>query len=77
MCDMKVDLDAVAKSFGQSVDAFEDDLASLAGLQADGIVRREGATLEMTETGKPLVRAVCAVFDHYLTTGEARHSKAV
>ncbi|MGB5092495.1 MAG: oxygen-independent coproporphyrinogen III oxidase [Parvibaculum sp.] len=77
MCDMKVDLEAVAARFGQSVAAFEADLAGLEGLQADGIVQRDGHRLVMTQAGKPLVRAVCAVFDKYLTQGEARHSRAV
>lgn len=77
MCDMTVDLDAVASRFGQSVAVFEADLAALVRLQADGIVQRDGHRLVMTEAGKPLVRAVCAVFDKYLTQGETRHSKAV
>jgi oxygen-independent coproporphyrinogen-3 oxidase len=40
-------------------------------------VRREGRRLHMTEEGRPLVRAVCAVFDIYLARGTARHSVAV
>ena len=77
MCDMRVDLDRVAAEHGAAGESFEAEIASLAALEADGIVRREGRRLVMTEEGKPLVRAVCAAFDRYLNAGEARHSKAV
>ncbi|MEX0837885.1 MAG: oxygen-independent coproporphyrinogen III oxidase [Parvibaculum sp.] len=77
MCDMAVDLDEVAAMHGADAAGFAAELQSLAPLEADGIVRREGHRLAMTEDGRPLVRAVCAVFDSYLGTGEARHSKAV
>lgn len=77
MCDMEVDLDEVAADYGACGDRFNAEIASLAALEADGIVRREGHRLTVTEEGKPLVRAVCAAFDRYLNAGEARHSKAV
>jgi oxygen-independent coproporphyrinogen-3 oxidase len=77
MCDMAVDLDEVAALHGADAAGFAAELQSLAPLEADGIVRREGHRLAMTEDGRPLVRAVCAVFDSYLGQGEARHSKAV
>lgn len=77
MCDMRVDLDSIAALYGKAGDVFASELASLTGLEADGIVMRDGHRLVVTEEGKPLVRAACAVFDRYLTSGEARHSKAV
>jgi oxygen-independent coproporphyrinogen-3 oxidase len=77
MCDLAVDLDAVAALHGAAGRGFEAELAALAPLEADGIVRREGRRLAVTGEGRPLVRAVCAVFDAYLKAGEARHSKAV
>ena len=77
MCDMRVDLDQVAALYGKSGANFDSELAAMAGLEADGVVRREGHRVVVTEEGKPLVRAACAVFDRYLTAGEARHSKAV
>jgi oxygen-independent coproporphyrinogen-3 oxidase len=77
MCDMGVDLDRVAADYGVSADRFDEELASLAALEADGIVERNGRRLTVTEEGKPLVRAVCAAFDRYLHAGEMRHSKAV
>lgn len=77
MCDMAVDLDAVAARHGVSGDVFDPDLPALDPLEADGIVVRDGHRITVTELGRPLVRAVCAAFDRYLTQGEARHSKAV
>lgn len=77
MCRMEVDLDEVAARFGVSGDGFARELSALAGLETDQIVRRDGHRLFMTDAGKPLVRAVCAVFDSYLVSGQARHSTAV
>lgn len=77
MCDLAVDLDAIAVHNGLSGYGFEPELSALAPLEADGIVRRDGHRLAVTEEGRPLVRAVCAVFDRYLDQGEARHSKAI
>ncbi|HUD51550.1 MAG TPA: coproporphyrinogen III oxidase, partial [Parvibaculum sp.] len=77
MCDMKVDLDCIAALHGLKGEVFEPELAALGGLEADGVVKRDGHRLAVTEEGKPLVRAACAVFDRYLSAGEARHSKAV
>ena len=77
MCDMSVNLDDIAALNGVSGEAFGPELSALSTLEADGIVRRHGHRLIVTEEGRPLVRAVCAVFDRYLGQGAARHSKAV
>lgn len=77
MCDMGVDLDQVASLYGKTGDIFASELAALSNLEADGLLTREGNRLSVTEEGKPLVRAVCAVFDRYLTAGEVRYSKMV
>jgi len=77
MCDMGVDLDQGAAVYGKAGDVFASELTALSKLEADGLLMRDGHRLVVTEEGKPLVRAACAVFDRYLTAGEARHSKAV
>jgi hypothetical protein len=33
--------------------------------------------VQITVKGRPLMRTVCAVFNQYLQTGAARHSRAV
>ncbi|MBI5165561.1 MAG: oxygen-independent coproporphyrinogen III oxidase [Magnetospirillum sp.] len=77
MCDLAVDLDAVAARFGGSGGQFAAELDSLAPLVADGLCTVDGHRIAVTEDGRTLVRAVCAAFDRYLTRGEQRHSKAV
>ena len=77
MCDMGVDLDEIALMHDVAADRFDEELSRLSALEADGIVMRDGRRLTVTEEGRPLVRAVCAVFDEYLGQGQARHSKAV
>jgi oxygen-independent coproporphyrinogen-3 oxidase len=77
MCDLTVDIDAICAEFAVDPADFDDAIARLAGMEADGVVTRQGRILRMTEDGRPLVRAVCAVFDRYLVAGETRHSKAV
>jgi oxygen-independent coproporphyrinogen III oxidase len=46
-------------------------------LEADGLIRRSGSWIEVTNEGRPLVRAVAAAFDTYLPQSEARHVAAV
>jgi len=77
MCDMAVDLAAVGADFGLAPDTFDKELASLGPLVRDGLVAVEGTRLHVTAQGRPLVRAVCALFDRYLVTQRARHSRAV
>ena len=76
MCDFAVDLDV----FG-GADAFRPELARLNAMALDGLVRIEGGKIHVEDAARPLVRAVAAVFDTYLTPPEAgaaqRHSIAV
>lgn len=77
MCDLSVDLDAVAAEHGRSGAEFAFELAALADMVNDGVVVLEGRRIRITDAGRPLVRAVAAKFDRYLKLGEQRHSKAV
>lgn len=51
--------------------------APLRGLEADGLIRRSGDWVEVTDEGRPLVRAVAAAFDSYLPSSTATHVAAV
>jgi oxygen-independent coproporphyrinogen-3 oxidase len=51
--------------------------APLQALEADGLIRRSGDWIEVTDEGRPLVRAVAAVFDNYLPSSTAMHVAAV
>jgi oxygen-independent coproporphyrinogen-3 oxidase len=77
MCQGRVDLDAIGARHGAAPDWYADEIAELDVMAADGLIRRTGGLVEMTEAGLPFVRPVAAVFDAYLATGEARHSVAV
>lgn len=73
MCTLRVDLDDVAGANGD----WAEERERLAPMIEDGIAELDGGVLSITEAGRPLMRAVCAVFDRYLADGKARHSQAV
>ena len=51
--------------------------APLDRLEADGLIRRSGCWIEVTDEGRPLVRAIAAAFDAYLPQSAAAHVTAV
>ena len=77
MCDLSLDLDILCAQWDADPAEFDNDLARLGPMEADGLILRKGRRIEMTEAGRPLVRAACAAFDRYLHQGERRHSSAV
>jgi oxygen-independent coproporphyrinogen-3 oxidase len=77
MCDLEVDLDEIAVGFGAAAADFAAELEALAAMERDGLVEVTGGTLRIPEPARPLMRTVCAVFDRYLASGAARHSRAV
>jgi oxygen-independent coproporphyrinogen III oxidase len=78
MCDMAVDLAAVAKEpqfeIGRN---FSAALDSLRPLSDDGSVRIDGYRIQITEKGRPFARLVASAFDTYLMPSGAKHSPAV
>ena len=72
MCDLTVDLAALAAAHGRPAPE-----ADLAALEADGIVRRDGDRIVVAEAFRPLSRVVAAAFDARLNLGPARHAVAV
>ncbi|MBT4934198.1 MAG: oxygen-independent coproporphyrinogen III oxidase [Rhodospirillaceae bacterium] len=77
MCDLTVDLDEVCEKFATSKATFVPEMEKLASLADDAIITINGNTITVTETGRPFVRLVAAVFDAYLDSGKGRHSRAV
>ncbi len=77
MCDFTVDVDEVAGAGNGTLSNVEAAFASLAPLQAEGVVEIEGHRVTVTEQGRPFVRLAAAAFDAYLPRGQARHSAAV
>jgi oxygen-independent coproporphyrinogen-3 oxidase len=79
-CTMRSDLRALGRRFGVDAEAvFAPELALLAPLEADGLVRVRPGWLEVTELGRLFVRNVCMVFDRYLERDPAarRYSRTV
>ena len=72
MCDLALDLN----DFG-GVARFAPELATLAPLAAQGLLTIKGATITITEVGRPYIRIPAAAFDSYLTASAKRHSVAV
>jgi oxygen-independent coproporphyrinogen-3 oxidase len=79
MCDLEVDLRAVAAAHHADPEPLIADAAALARFEDDDLVRRTGDTVRVTEAGRPFVRNVAAIFDAYLNPADAapRHAQAV
>ncbi len=81
MCDLKVDLGQICRSFGQAATVFAAEVAALDEMRRDGLVQIEegeaGPIVQVTAQGRPFVRAACAAFDAYLDPSEARHARAI
>jgi len=77
MCDMKVDVAEACQRFGMTPGALDVSFADLEPMAEDGLVDLSGRSLQVSETGRPLVRNIAAVFDSYLQHGKARHSSGI
>ena len=77
MCNLAVDLDDICANHGISTDRFTPELERIKAMTQDSIVEVRGNYIELSELGRPLVRAVCAAFDTYLNHAHGRHSQAV
>ena len=77
MCDFAVDVAAVSRRHWHDAPAGADLEATLAGLEHDGVITRQGQSIAVTELGRPFVRQVCAAFDAYLAPEALRHSRVV
>lgn len=77
MCYLEVDLGVLSRRFGHGPDVFHDAVRSLEEPAADGLVDIDGATVRVTERGRPFVRTICAHFDRHLAPGAKHHAHAV
>lgn len=77
MCDLSVDLASLCKRSGVPTSEFISEMTKISTMEADGVVRINEGKIQITETGQPFVRAICAVFDEFLESNKARHSKAI
>jgi oxygen-independent coproporphyrinogen III oxidase len=77
MCNLEVSLADVAEKRNRRLADFSAELSALDALAEHDLVRRRGGIVTVPEHARPFVRTICAVFDTYLSSGEARHSRAV
>ena len=80
MCDLEVDVEAIAAKHG--ADAAPLTAAASEGMprfEEDGLASWDGRRIVVSERGRPFVRSIAALFDAYLArqTLKPRHSRAV
>jgi len=79
MCDLSLDYAAMSQKIGLNfAEHFAPELASLAPFEADGLVRRTRAGLEVTDTGRLFIRNIAMCFDNTLAlVAERKHSRTI
>jgi oxygen-independent coproporphyrinogen-3 oxidase len=77
MCDFRVDLGHAISIERKSPLDLDTVAPALDRLAADGLIRKCGSVIEVTDEARPLVRAVAAAFDAYLGTTGVTHAPAV
>jgi oxygen-independent coproporphyrinogen-3 oxidase len=79
MCDLEVDLVALAEAHRADAAPLIGEAGGLARFVDDGLARWDGRRIEVTEKGRPFLRSIVALFDAYLRLDEGapRHSRAV
>lgn len=77
MCNLRVDLDAVARRFGLPAQPLHDDIAALQPAAEAGLVEIDGGVVTVAPEGRLLLRHVCSAFDRYLPSAAGiRHAAA-
>jgi len=79
MCDLSLDYAAMSQKLAINfAQHFAPELASLAPLEADGLVKRMPTGLEVTDTGRLFIRNIAMCFDNTLApAGERKHSRTI
>jgi oxygen-independent coproporphyrinogen-3 oxidase len=78
MCDLTVDVAAIAAKHGRTAADFADAFEALQPLTAEGICAVNGTTVTVPPDARAAIRLVCAAFDTYLRPqAPARHAVAV
>ncbi len=80
MCDLDIDLEAVAAAHGADPAPLTQAAAEgLPKFVEDGLASWDGRRIVVSERGRPFVRSVAALFDAYLAraSDKPRHSRAV
>ena len=77
MCNLHVNLNAVAAQFGLDARPLHDDLPALLPIAAAGFLTIEDGVVAVHPQGRLLLRQICSAFDSYLPRAETiRHAAA-
>jgi oxygen-independent coproporphyrinogen-3 oxidase len=79
MCDLSLDYSSMSQRLGTNFAShFEREIESLAAFEADGLIKRFPAGLEVTDTGRLFIRNIAMCFDDTLAPiGERKHSRTI
>ncbi len=78
ICNLGIDFDAVGQRFGiDSSRYFHSEFERLGALAADGLLDFDGRRLQVSARGRPLLRAICLVFDRYSGAAPAQRFSRV
>lgn len=77
MCNLCVDVGAVARAHAHPLAVLGDWRARIDALAADGIAERDGTIVRVREDARAFTRVVASVFDAHLAARQRKHSAAV
>ena len=78
MCDRRLDFATMSRSLNLDfAETYALEIASLTDLEADGLVARTCAGIEVTPVGVPLLRVVAMRFDPTLSNSVREHSRTI
>ncbi len=78
ICNLGVDFSAIDHRFGiDSRSYFSHEFEQLDALAGDGLLTIDGCNLQVSARGRPLLRAICMVFDRYLSSAPAQRFSRV
>ena len=70
MCDMRLDYPAMSDILGVDFTSyFARELSALEGLEADGLIRQNGHGMDVTPSGRLLIRNIAMCFDPHVSSG--------
>jgi oxygen-independent coproporphyrinogen-3 oxidase len=78
MCERRLDYARLSRELALDFAAvYAAEIASLADLETDGLLRRSATGVEVTRVGVPLLRVIAMRFDPTVTASAAQHSRTI
>lgn len=77
MCRLTLNRQSLRQRFGSRAEAVIEEADMLADGDTDGLFKSTSDGFEVTERGRPFIRAICSCFDAYLGRSNATHAAGV